>query len=86
MEYVNIHINGVQVGTSVPFQRVPILDEHVAYQGQWYQVSWVAHDWLNGAPIAGIILVPSAHGLTASGAIAVTSDPTHPFPGGGAHQ
>lgn len=60
MEQVNIHFNGNQVGTGVMFQRVPVVGEHVAYQGQWLTVSWVGHDWLNGSPIAGISIAATA--------------------------
>lgn len=77
MEYVNLHYNGAQIGTNVPFQRVPTVGEYVAFQGQWHQVTSVMHDWQAGAPIAGVGIAP-AHALTSAPALA--SDPSHPFP------
>lgn len=54
MEYVNLHYNGAQIGTNVPFQRVPTVGEYVAFQGQWHQATSVMYDWQAGAPIAVI--------------------------------
>ena len=58
MDNANLYVGNTEVFVSATFERLPIVGEYVAYQGQWRPVTIVGHTWSNdtNAPVANISL------------------------------